>query len=122
MSTVIDLDAFSPEGVTVNLNGQEIYLEPPHMSDILRVGVLSNKLRSLGEEELEALEEVYNELGEAIKKCAPALPVETLNIVQLLKLVSILMDMATPKDIKELDAKGITVNTDPKAPSALPTK
>lgn len=115
MSDVIDLDAFTPPSVTVKLGGKYVVISPPRTSDILRIGVLSSKFKDIKTDNLSELEGSFTELAQAIKQCVPEVDIEALNMNQLLKLVSIITDMATPKDTKELEERGITVDGGPKA-------
>lgn len=107
MSTIIDLDALSPEAVTVKLGEEEIKINPPSLEDVLRLGGLSQKMAKFDTENLEDATTLIAELNAQLVKCAPGLKDKSLNTAQLLKLVTVITEMSVPPDVKELEKRGI---------------
>lgn len=115
MSDILDLDALMPKAVTIKFGGEEIAIAPPSTADILQLGYLGQKLQ--GSEALlqeGKLDTVLSELTDQVYKCIPQLNGKGLSTAQLFKLVEIISEMAIPPDVKDLNARGITVG-DPKA-------
>lgn len=113
MSEVIDLDALAPPSVTIKFNGQDIAIDPPKTGDILRLGFLGQKLQKADKLPPEELDALVVELTEQVKRCVPALAGAELASGQLMKLVEILGEMATPPDAKEMQKRGMSA-ADPK--------
>jgi hypothetical protein len=115
MSDVIDLDALQPKPAIIKFKDKEITLLPPTTGDVLRLGEVSQKLQDITKEgdsaKIEASLEVVTQ---QVYKIVPDLSGEPLNTQQLLVLIKAISDMAIPPDAKELKARGITVDSDPK--------
>jgi hypothetical protein len=115
--TIIDLDALVPPKVTIKLGGEVMEVEPPKVGDIMRLGNLGKRLSESEELSDEEVEAVVNGLTAQVQKCIPQLAGKEFTTSQLLKLVQIISEQATPPDTKELDKRGISADG-PKAPSA----
>lgn len=109
----IDLDALLPVKVTISFGGEEIEISPPKTADVLKLGLLGQKLTDLGELPSEGVDKLIADMTAQIHACVPQLAGKELNLAQLLVLVGIINDMAIPPDAKELQARGIT-GVDPK--------
>lgn len=116
MSDVIDLDALVPPNITVKFGGEEIQITPPKVADILRLGFLGQKLATPDNIKDNELDKVIEDLTEHVYRCIPQLAGKPLNTPQLLRLVEIIGQMATPPDIKDLQAKGISKDTGTDSP------
>lgn len=115
MTNIIDLDALAPAKVTIKFNGEEIQVDPPTTESVFRLSALAQKLEkadTLPDEEVLTL---ITSVTEQVHKCIPGLQGKPLNITQLMLLIKIINDMATPPDAQELDKRGISLG-DPKAP------
>lgn len=114
MSDVMDLDALMPDQVTIKFGGENIKINPPKTAAVLRLGFLGQKLQT-GEDLSEGdLTQIVDQLTEQVVKCVPELADKELNTAQLLKLVSIISEMAIPPETRELEARGITPDTSKK--------
>lgn len=115
--TTLDLDALVPPTATIKLGGEEITVQPPKTSDLLRLGSLGGKLEGVADAPPEQVEKLVTDLTNLVFSIIPELKGKELNTQQLLGLVELIGKMATPPETKELEAKGITPaggNTDPK--------
>lgn len=111
MSDIVDLDALLPEAVIVKFDGQEIQIPPPTTADVIRLGSLAGKLENADKLNASELETIISSITTQIYKCVPALDGKPFASAQLLKLVSIISQMAVPKESQELAARGITSDT-----------
>lgn len=116
MGDIVDLDALVPQSVVIKFDGQEIEVKPPTLADILALGSLGQQMAKAGSLTPEQNEELTTDLTAYIKRIIPELKDKNLASYQLLKLVEIINGMSTPPEAKELEAKGISTDTDPKAP------
>src|SRR4051812_48672221 len=114
---ILDLDALVPQSRLVKFSDTEIEIKPPRTADVLRLGTLGQKLQDTEALSSEQLEQLVTDLTEQVYKCVPELNSRELTTSQLLALVRIISEMATPPDQKALQEECITV-ADPKAPSA----
>lgn len=112
MTEVIDLDALAPEPVVIKLNGKEFTIKPPSVEDIMRLSATASKLEKADTMDQQELEALIGKLIELLKTVAPDIADEKYTTIQLIKLVNIITEMATPPDIKELEKKGIKVGAD----------
>jgi len=111
MSDVIDLDALLPEARVIKYENEEIKIPPPKTGDLLKLGVLSQRMANVEDIKDDELQKRVLDLTLHVYKMIPALNERPLNLLQLQTLVQILSDMATPKDVAELSKKGITPDT-----------
>lgn len=112
MGEVVDLDALVPPSATLKWHDKEITFAPPLVEDMLRIGQAASKLKDAHKLEADALAKALQDLRQLFYKHIPELDGEKLTMNQLLVLVHVVQDMATPPDVKELDARGITVGGD----------
>lgn len=115
MTDVIDLDALQPKAAIVKFGGKEITLNPPKTGDVLKLGAAAQKLQNVDELTSEEVDEAFDDIRRHIAHIIPDLAGEQLNMQQILVLIKAISDMAIPPDAKELAARGITVDSDPKA-------
>lgn len=115
MSDIVDLDVLIPQEVIIRFGGEEITVPPPKTVQVLKIGLLGQKLQDADKLSNEELEKAISDLSDQVMECVPGLSGKDLNMAQLLKLVEIISNMAIPPDSKELDKRGISTAS-PKAP------
>ena len=115
MSDVFDLNALIPQSIKIKYDNDEIEIKPPKTVDILKLGVLGQKLQAPDKLEDVELEKLVADLTDTISSCIPELTNKPLTTTQLLFLLSKIVEMGTPPDLKELEKRGITVDTPKKA-------
>jgi hypothetical protein len=115
VSNIIDLDALQPQPAIIKFKNKEITLNPPTTGDVLKLGEVAQKLQDIGELDADAVDATVQEVTNQVYKIIPDLAGEVLSTAQLLTLIKAISDMAIPPDAKELQERGITVDTDPKA-------
>lgn len=116
-SEVLDLDALVPQTAKIKFGGNEVEVQPPKTADLLKLGSLGQKVQGIGDMPDAQVEKIIADLTALIQKIIPELAGTELNTQQILGLVKLISDMATPPDAKELEKRGITPAgaTDPKA-------
>jgi hypothetical protein len=115
MSNIVDLDALLPEVRIIKYENDEIKIPPPKTGDLLKLGVLAQKMANVEDIKDDELQQRLLDLMMHVYKMIPALNERPLNLLQLQTLIQILSEMATPKDVKELEKKGITPDSGGKA-------
>lgn len=121
MSDVIDLDVFVPEPRIIKIGEDEITIHQPRTIDLIQLGLLTNKLTDaqmpdapeLPDEEIQG---IIDKLTDRICMVVPELKGRPLNKGQIQQLVSIISEMAMPREAKELEKQGITKDTAKKVP------
>lgn len=116
MDNLLDLDALVPPAAIVKFEGNEIEVKPPKTGDVLKLGNLATKLQNIDKLDETEILQLVDSLTEVVRRCIPELNDKELNTQQLLKLVEMIGNMATPPDVKELNQRGVSVG-DPKAQS-----
>ena len=116
MSDTLDLDALVPQTAKIKFGDKEVEVQPPKTADLLRLGGLGQKITNLSDLKDSEVERLIADLTELVQKIIPELAGHNLNTQQLLALVKLISDMATPPDAKELAKRGITPvgKSDPK--------
>ena len=143
-STVdLDLDALVQESKRVRIGGQIIEIQPPDLEELMRVAKLGGLMQDAqrgtfisarkmtdaekkanpdyhenggytkkigGEEAVDA----FAKLRSAFTKFIPDLKDIKLNIEQLFALINLVMTMAAPESLKELEKEGIKLNVEQK--------
>lgn len=115
---VLDLDALQPPSTTVKFNGNTIEVKAPSLADILKLSSMGKKMSAADTMTDEEIGNSIAEVTDHIGKIIPELAGQEFNIRQLMGLIDLITKMSVPPDVKELDKRGITPDTDPKAPPA----
>lgn len=102
----IDLDALAPEPVTVKIGSELIKINPPSTLVVFKLGRVGQRMQ--GDLSDTEITEVVADLTALVGECVPGIDAKTLNTAQLFKLMEIISEMGTPKEVKELTARGIT--------------
>lgn len=112
----LDLDTLVKPSKKVKLNGQIIELEAPSLEELVKLAKLGGELQGMDTNNLNADEvsEVIDKLNGGIRELMPALKDVKLNIEQIIAVIEMMVDYATPNDTKELDKRGITMTSDQK--------
>lgn len=116
-SEILDLDALVPQTAKIKFGGKEVEVQPPKTADLLKLGSLGQKVQNIADLPDEQVEQLIDDLTKLIQRIIPELAGTDLNTQQILGLVQLISDMATPPETKELDKRGITPaggNNDPK--------
>lgn len=117
----LDLDTLVKPSKKVKLNGQIIELEAPSLEELVKLAKLGGELQGMDTSNLNADEvsAVIDKLNAGIREVMPALADVKLNIEQIIAVIEMMVDYATPNDTKELQKRGIQLDGDQKkTPSA----
>jgi hypothetical protein len=115
---IIDLDSVAPPKAIVKFDGKSIELKSPELGKLLEISTLATPLQKANEIAAEQVIDILDRITDKIYEMVPELSGSKLSIQQSLVLVKALQEMAIPQDAKELAAKGIKLDSDPKAVSA----
>lgn len=113
---VLDIDSLAPKDREITFGGEKISVKPPQTVSVVRLGMLSPKMLSADLLELNELEQLVLDLRTEVDRSIPEIAGKPLATEQLMALVDLIIDMGTPKDVKALKKKGITVSSSKKAP------
>lgn len=113
----LDLDTLVKPSKKIKLGGEAIEIQPPSLEELLKLSKLGGAIqkRQSGEKmsEEEAVEAINN-LRDAFAELIPELKGKALNVEQLLALLDLVVAMAMPSDVSELEKRGITLDADQK--------
>ena len=113
----LDLDTLVKPSKRIKLGGEAIEIQPPSLEELLKLSKLGGAIqkRQAGEKmsEEEAVEAINN-LRAAFADLIPALKGKALNVEQLLALLDMVVSMAMPSDVSELEKRGIKLDADQK--------
>lgn len=113
----LDLDTLVKPSKVIKLGGEPITINPPQLEELLKLSKLGGAIqkRQSGEKmsEEEAVEAINN-LRAAFVDLIPELKGKQLNVEQLLALLDLVVAMAMPSDVSELEKRGITLDADQK--------
>lgn len=113
----LDLDTLVKPSKTIRLKGEAIVINPPSLEELLKLsklgGAIQAKQTGKKMSEEEAVEAI-NSLRDAFAELVPELKGKDLNVEQLLALLDMVVKMAMPSDVSELEKRGITLDADQK--------
>lgn len=104
----LDLDALVPKKEEVKIGGETLYIKPPKLSTLVLVTSLGRQLDE-GTLTKDTADKLEAQLIEELNFLIPGLDKHQLNVSQILSLVSVIAEMATPKELenaKKKTAKG----------------
>ena len=112
----LDLDTLVKPSKKVKLNGEIIELEPPTLEELVKLAKLGGELQGMDTSNLNADEvsDVIDKLNAGIRDVMPALKDVKLNIEQIIAVIEMMVDYATPNDTKELEKRGVKLDGDQK--------
>lgn len=113
----LDLDTLVKPSKKIRFQGETIEIAPPSLEELLKLSKLGGQIqkKQTGEKmsEEEAIEAIGN-LREAFGELVPELKGKPLNVEQLLALLEMVVQLAMPSDVAELEKRGITLDADQK--------
>lgn len=116
-----DLDTLARPSFKLKLGKNEdgspkVYeIQPLEVVDLLKLGQAQERVKAIqGSPTPESAFELLNVIREILKELVPQLPIEQLNINQLLYVMNILTSLTVPSESKELDQAGISTDTSEK--------
>jgi hypothetical protein len=115
-SSLIDLDALAPKPAKIKFGGKTIEVQPPKVRHVLRLGFLGQKMQDLADLTDEQADQLIADLENEIKQVIPELAEASFNASQLMELLTLVVSMGMPDQAETLKAKGITVDSQKKAP------
>lgn len=113
----LDLDLFAPKDRVVKFGGKMITVKQPTTEQLFQIMTIGQRMSTFDTENVsnDDLETLLKESRAIIAITIPELVDAELNIQQIVALVQMIGEMALPKDLKELQSRGITADIDPKA-------
>lgn len=113
----LDLDTLVQPSKKIRLDGEIIEIKPPALEELLKLSKLGGEIQKMQSGEKMSEEEAVGAIGklrEAFTELIPALQGHNLNIDQLLALLNMIVKIAMPNDVSELEKRGITLDADQK--------
>lgn len=113
----LDLDTLVKPSKKVRIGGEIITINPPSLEELLKLsklgGAIQKKQDGKTMTEEEAVDSI-NSLSTAFAELVPELKDVKLNVEQLLALLDMVVKMAMPSDVTELEKRGIKLDSDQK--------
>jgi hypothetical protein len=110
----LDLDALAPKSKRVKFNDKPIEVQPPKTAQLVKLIVLGQKLKGnyeLGENMDEVrFETTMDEITEVVRGIVIGLGDAKLSFGQVNALSTMIIDMAMPGQLEELQKRGISVD------------
>lgn len=113
----LDLDTLVQPSKKIRLDGEIIEIKPPALEELLKLSKLGGEIQSMQSGEKMSEEDAVAAIGKlraAFTELIPALEGHNLNIDQLLALLNMVVKIAMPNDVTELEKRGITLDADQK--------
>ena len=115
-SSLVDLDALAPKPAKIKFGGKVIEVQPPRTRHVLRLGFLGQKMQNLADLTDDQADQIIADLENELKQVVPELAEAQFNASQLMELLTLVVSMGMPEQADALKAKGITVDSQKKAP------
>lgn len=112
----LDLDILAKPSKTVKLNGKTIEVRPLEVGELFSLHKLGKEFQGVDTKNVDEESAVgaFNALQEGLTKFIPDLKGEKLSIDQMFALLDLVISMAMPSDVEELEKRGITLSADQK--------
>lgn len=113
----LDLDTLVQPSKKIRLDGEIIEIKPPALEELLKLSKLGGEIQKMQSGEKMSEEDAVAAIGKlrgAFTELIPALEGHNLNIDQLLALLNMVVKIAMPNDVTELEKRGITLDADQK--------
>lgn len=136
----LDLDTISSQSKTIRFNGEAVEIFPPDLEELFGLQGLALKFKEMDTDNMsdEEASEVFAELKGAFTRLIPPLKKameepkiitflrrlfpnwkrlqksKSLSLAQMFALLDLIVNMAVPADVKELEKHGITLNSNQK--------
>lgn len=114
----LDLDTLVRPSKKIKLGGEIITIAPPDLETLFKVAKMGGDLQAaqanLTDVDEQKAVELYQTLREAFEELIPALKGKNLTVEQVFALLDMIVDMAMPADVTELEKRGIKLDDDQK--------
>ena len=113
----LDLDTFVVNSKSVKLNGKIFNIEIPDMQTLFELSSVGAKLQSVSGTDKNATkktERILNKLKNVIFRLCPNLKNEKMTFAQMMGLLSFITKMAIPKDMEQMEKRGIKLDDNQK--------
>lgn len=112
----LDLDVLAKPSKNVRLNGKVVEVRPLEVGELFRLHRLGKDFQQVDTDNMteEQATEAFKALHDGFTEFIPDLKGQTLSIDQLFALLDLVINMAMPSDIEELEKRGITLSADQK--------
>lgn len=113
----ITINDLSPKPFKVNIKGLELTSQPLRLSHALVLTKIGNIFQNIEGAKKSEITQAEKDLDEVIGELIPELKDVKLDMATTLSLIEQLMSTIEPDDNKELKEKGVSFNSDLKAPT-----
>lgn len=110
----LDLDTLVDSGKLIKLNGKTFTAYSPDLGELLKIIKISKSFQANPDASEEGAIQIVEQIKIVLSKSIPGLENESLTIQQLFRLVEFLAELSVPKDLAELEKKGITMSASQK--------
>lgn len=111
----MSIEDLQPKSFTVNIKGVELTCKPLRLSHTLIVAKIGDVFQNLNLIDKEQIKQAEKDMDEVVAELIPELKDIQLDMQSTIDLITQMMEQVEPSDNKELNAKGVKFNTDPKA-------
>lgn len=113
----LDLDALASEYKRVKLKGNEVKIYAPDVKQIMSMMQLGDLLKDFQKDNADpdVIKETIDKLESVLRECVSELGDMKLNIAQIFGLMNLIVNMAIPENVKELQTKGVEVEGEKKS-------
>lgn len=110
----LDLDTLTGQSRKVKINGNVIEVFPPSVEELFKLQQLASQFKKIDTENIteDQAFDVLENLKSAFISLIPQLKDFKVNVEQLFKLLDLIVEMAVPHDLKELEKRGIKPSTE----------
>lgn len=112
----LDLDALAGKSEKIKLGGEIIEVKQPSLVQLVKLVSAGNRLQSMDESSIteKEAEEAINLMSEVLIMIVPELKGKHLTIRQMFALFDLIQRLAIPKDLEELEKRGVKLSSDQK--------
>lgn len=112
----LDLDVLAKQSKHVKLNGKTIEVRPLEVGELFSLHKLGKDFQNVNTDDMdeEKAVQAVEALQGGFERFIPDLKGQKLSLDQMFALLDLVIEMAMPSDVEELEKRGITLSADQK--------
>jgi hypothetical protein len=111
----LTIEDLRPKNFTINIQGVELECKPPRLSHILVISKVGEAFNNIKDLDAKQIEQTQKDFDWVLNELLVGLNGIELGMQDSIDVLTQIMQEVSPEETKELEAKGVSFGTDPKA-------
>jgi hypothetical protein len=111
----LTIEDLRPKNFTINIQGVELECKPPRLSHTLVLSKIGEIFQNINNADTKSIKSAEVDFDWVVNELMPELKGIELDMKSSLTVIEQIMEQISPEETKELNEKGVSFGTDPKA-------